>query len=50
MARQKPEGDKLPEGIQQLPSGLFMWRATAGYREGKQIKVSGTAKTLRSAK
>ena len=46
----KPEGDRLPEGIQQLPSGLFMWRATAGYRDGKQIKVSGTAKTLRSAK
>jgi integrase len=50
MARRKALDDKLPEGVEQLPSGLYMWRVTAGYRNGKQVKISGTAATITKAK
>jgi integrase len=42
--------NSLPEGIDKLPSGKYRWRVTAGYRQGKQVRASGTALTLKQAK
>ncbi len=50
MPRAKEAGDKLPEGMDRLPSGKYRWRVTVGYRNGKQVRVTGASDTLKEAK
>ena len=45
----KPK-NTMPEGIDKLPSGKYRWRVTVGYREGKQVRATGAALTLKQAK
>jgi integrase len=46
----KKEKSELPEGIDLLPSGLYRWRSPVGYKNGKQVRVSGTTTSLKTAK
>ncbi|MEY4530071.1 MAG: hypothetical protein RLZZ156_792 [Deinococcota bacterium] len=46
----KKQKREFPEGIDLLPSGLFRWRVTVGYRKGQQQRLTGTTDTLKQAK